>query len=121
MLAVPFYDSFLFKNVTSFDNCAPDLLSLSPTFFIEDNGLPFDQLVSDTVISYAQAQGSPTEKVKSIYYQSASDVDALQTYKCICSRKFGKSSLSKPNLDHFGSDQFSFESYLQHERVTTKV
>jgi DNA polymerase III alpha subunit len=121
MLAVPFYDSFLFKNITSFDNCVPDLSGLDPTFFIEDNGLPFDKLITDTVASYTKSQGYPTETVKSIYYENKNDVDALQTYKCVCSRKFGKSSLSKPNLDHFGSDQFCFESYLENERITSKV
>ena len=121
MLAVPFYDSFLFKNITSFDNCVPDLSGLDPTFFIEDNGLPFDKLIADTVASYTKSQGYPTETVKSIYYENKNDVDALQTYKCVCSRKFGKSSLSKPNLDHFGSDQFCFESYLENERITSKV
>jgi DNA polymerase III alpha subunit len=120
-LAIPFYDSFLFKNVTSFDNCAPDLSGFNPTLFIENNGLPFDGVITDTVMSYAKAQGYPTETVKSIFYENKNDVDALQTYKCICSKRFGKSSLSKPNLDHFGSDQFCFESYLQHERITSKV
>ena len=44
------------------------------------------------------------------------DVEALQTYKIICGRKFGRSSsLSKPNLDHFGSDEFCFESYIKNK------
>tara|TARA_A100001037_G_C15062903_1_gene595638 strand:+ start:288 stop:1025 length:738 start_codon:yes stop_codon:yes gene_type:complete len=121
MLAIPFYDSFLFKNVMSFDNCAPDLTSFNPTFFLESNGLPFDNVVAETVTSYAKSQNAETELVKSIFYEKREDADALQTYKCICSRKFGKSTLSKPNLDHFGSDEFCFESYLENERITTKV
>ena len=52
--------------------------------------------------------------VKSIYYKDKKDYAALQTYKILCNRSFGKAaSLSSPNLNHFGSDEFSFESYLE--------
>ena len=120
-LAIPFYDSFIYKNTMSFENCTPELGELSPVFFIENNNLPFDQMLKEKVNAYTEAFGFQTEEVKSIFYEKKSDVDALQTYKCITSRKFGKSSLSKPNLDHFGSDEFSFESFLDHERILTKV
>jgi len=113
LLAVPFYDSFIYKNTMSFENCTPDLLELNPIFFLEDNNLPFDRLLEDKVRAYAEAFGLKTEKVKSIFYEHKEDVDALQAYKCITSRRFGKSSLSKPNLDHFGSDEFCFESFLE--------
>ena len=113
MLVVPFYDSFLFKNIMSFDGCAPDLKSLNPTFFIESNSLPFDAILKDKVQKYANSFDLPTQNVKSIYYENKEDCEALLTYKCVCSRKFGKSSLSKPNIDHFGSDEFCMESFLE--------
>ncbi len=119
LLAIPFYDSFIYKNTMSFENCTPDLVELSPLFFIENNNLPFDRLLERKVRAYAEAFGLTTETVKSIFYENKDDVDALQTYKCITSRRFGKSSLSKPNLDHFGSNEFCFESFLENERITT--
>ena len=33
LLAVPFYDSFLHKNLTTFDACTPNLIPFKPTFF----------------------------------------------------------------------------------------
>ena len=39
-----------------------------------------------------------------------------ETYKIICGRKFGRTAtLSMPNLDHFGSDEFCFESYQKNK------
>jgi len=115
MLCIPFYDSFIYKNIMTFDSCTPDLSPFSPLFFLEENNLPFDNLVRQKVEAYASSRGHDTQLVKSIYYENQEDAEALQVYKCICSRRFGKSSLSKPNLDHFGSDEFSFESLLERD------
>tara|TARA_R110001592_G_scaffold32260_3_gene113130 strand:+ start:5267 stop:6028 length:762 start_codon:yes stop_codon:yes gene_type:complete len=112
-LAIPFYDSFIFKNSMKFSNCAPDFPFTKPVYFSEDNGLPFDILINHRVSKFAEKSGSKVEKVKSIYYKNKKDVSALQTYKCICGRSFGNKTLSKPNLDHFGSDQFCFESWKE--------
>ncbi len=110
LLAIPFYDSFLHQNLTTFDACTPNLLPFRPTFFTQTNHLPFDFLIRDAAEQYARNNNLETQEVKSILYENKDDVDALQTYKCICSRKFGKRSLSKPNLDHFGSNEFCMES-----------
>lgn len=110
LLAIPFYDSFIHKNLTTFDACTPNLKPLNPIFFTQTNHLPFDFLIRETVEQYAKKNQLETQEVKSILYEKKEDVGALQTYKCICSRKFGKSSLSKPNLDHFGSNEFCMEA-----------
>ena len=115
-LAIPFYDSFIYNNTMSFANCTPDISFTKPTFFIEDNGLPFDKLIQSKVESYAQKNNLKTEKAKSIYYKNRSDVSALQTYKCICGRSFGNKTLAKPNLDHFGSNEFCFESWKENQQ-----
>jgi DNA polymerase III alpha subunit len=112
-LAVPFYDSFLYNNYMKFSNCIIDLSFTTPTFFTESNGLPFDSAVEEKVLEYCADHKIETELVKSIYYKQKSDIEAFQTYKCICSRKFGRKTLSKPNLDHFGSNEFSFESWKE--------
>jgi len=116
-ICIPFYDSFLFHNSLSYkEPCILDHSFFSPTFFIERNGLPFDALLEESVKSYCSAD-EPIELVKSIYYQDRDDFEAYQTYKCICSRGFSNKAktLDMPNLDHCGSPEFSFESYLDHE------
>lgn len=114
-LAIPFYDSFIFNNTMKFSSCTPNFSFTKPTFFIESNGLPFDLLLRSRVIKYAEENKYKTESVKSIYYKSKKDVSALQTYKCITGRSFGNRTLSKPNLDHFGSNEFSFESWKENK------
>jgi hypothetical protein len=96
-----------------FNNCVPDFSFAKPTFFIEDNGLPFDPLIKSRVLAYVSKNKLTTESAKSIYYKNKKDVSALQTYKCICGRTFGNKTLSKPNLDHFGSDEFCFETWKE--------
>ena len=115
-LAIPFYDSFIFNNIMSFSNCAPVISFTKPVFFLEDNSLPFDQLIRDSVLEFANKKGFETQEAKTIYYKSRSDFSAFQTYKCICNRGGwgGRSiSLQKPNLDHCGSKEFSFESWKE--------
>ena len=109
-MAIPFYDSFIFNNTMTFDNCVPDFRFTNPTFFIERNNLPFDQLIERRVVEFAKSHGYETEETKSIYYKNREDMEAFQTYKCICGRQFQSKSLSKPNLDHFGSDEFCMEA-----------
>jgi DNA polymerase III alpha subunit len=112
-LSVPFYDSFIYNNTMRFANCTPNLDFTKPTFFLEDNGLPFEGLLRARVKQYAKDLEAETEDAKSIYYKNKHDVEALQAYKCICGRSFGNKTLSKPNLDHFGSNEFCFESWKE--------
>jgi len=115
-LCIPFYDSFIYKNLFSFSGFAPDFDFASPVFFLEKNGLPVDDCLRKGVLSFAKSAALPTEEVQSIYYKNKSDSSAFMTYKLICSRKnFGgrATSLEMPNLDHMGSDEFCWESYLE--------
>ena len=115
-LAVPFYDSFLFKNLTTFQSCFVHFTFTKPTFFIEDNGLPFDSMIKDSVVKYCLTNEFETQAVQSIYYKDKKDFSAYLTYKLICGRNSfaGKElSLEKPNFDHLGSDQFCWESYTE--------
>tara|TARA_Y100000401_G_scaffold40905_1_gene31107 strand:- start:179 stop:925 length:747 start_codon:yes stop_codon:yes gene_type:complete len=118
-LVIPFYDSFIFNNNFYLRKCVPDFYKMLPTFWVEQNGLPFDGLLRKKVEKFAQGMMRPVKKVKTILYKNKSDVEALQTYKILCNRNFGRAaSLSCPNLDHFGSNEFCIESYLENERVT---
>lgn len=115
-LAVPFYDSFIFKNTMGFNSFLVETSFTTPTFFIEDNGLPFDLLIKNAVNNYCASKNYPTQYSKSIYYKDKSDFSAYLAYKLICSRSSfaGRgSSLEKPNMDHLGSDEFCWESYLE--------
>ena len=115
-MAVPFYDSFIFKNTMGFNNCTPHLEDFSPSFFIERNGLPFDSLLEEYVVSFCKSFNYEITLSKSIYYKLRRDFEAFQTYKCICSRNFGRAStLSRPNLDHFASREFCFESFMENK------
>lgn len=116
-IAVPFYDSFLFHNSFSYQEpCLLDHSFFKPTFFIEENHLPFDLVLTHIVKEYC-GKTYPIEKVKTIYYENREDFEAYQTYKCICGRGFSTKAktLDMPNLDHCGSPEFCFESYLDHE------
>ena len=109
-LVVPFYDSFVFENLLKFSSCIPDFSFTTPTYFIEDNNLPFDKILESKVAEYCP---SPV-KTKSIYYKNRKDFEAFQTYKCLCARQFyKKATLENPNLDHCSSTEFSMESWLE--------
>jgi len=114
-MAIPFYDSFLHVNKFLFGNAIPNFYFTNPTFFIESNGLVFDHLLKAEVEKFTENQENyPTQKVKSIYYKNKKDAEALMTYKIICNRGFGRNrSLSRPELAHFNSDEFCFESWKE--------
>lgn len=115
-LAIPFYDSFLFSNLFLFNSFVVDLSYFNPCFFKESNGLPFDLMLEDAVSNYAKNNSFDTYATKSIFYKDRCDFEAFLTYKLICSKSSfasRKSSLEKPNLDHMGSQEFCYESYLE--------
>ncbi len=117
-IAIPFYDSFIFQNLFSYgEPCLLEDSYFSPVFFIEDNLLPLDVPLTAAIRKYCGANFE-TELVKSIYYENRDDFEAYQTYKCICGRGFSTKAktLDVPNLDHCGSPEFCFESYLDYER-----
>ena len=100
----------------TFSNCTPVFNFTAPTFFIEQNHLPFDGMITNAVNKFCKKNDLPTQPVKSIYYKNRADFEAYQTYKCICNRGgwSGKSiSLQKPNLDHCGSKEFCMESWKE--------
>ena len=104
-LCVPFYDSFLYYNNLTTSLCVPDTNSIPLTFFVEDNNLPFDHILESKVREFAKDRGEVV-KTKSIYYKNKADFKTYLTFRCISKR----TTLSKPNLDHMCSDEFSVES-----------
>jgi DNA polymerase III alpha subunit len=117
LMAIPFYDSFIYNNNFKGSLCVADFEFANPILFVEENDLPFDHILQTKVEKWAKINNSKVEKVKSIYYKDRKDFEAWQTYKCLCNRSFGKQqSLSNPNLEHCGSDSFCWEAFKENER-----
>ena len=114
-LVIPFYDSFLHHNSFKYNtNFQDDFSYFEPVFFIENNNLPIDLLLKNKVESFVKKFKFNTQKVKSIYYRNRKDLVAFQTYKMITNRSFSKkASISAPNLEGCGSDEFCMESWLE--------
>jgi len=108
MFCVPFYDSFIFRNSLEYSSCVPKLDFLKPTFFLEDNNMPFDRLISEKVKSFCEDK-YPIQKTKSIYYKERKDFKSYLTFKCINKR----TTLDRPNFDHMCSNDFCFESWKE--------
>jgi len=104
-LAIPFYDSYVFKNTLENNICVPELDFTTPTYFLEDNDLPFDNLIQQKVINISDK----TQRVQSVYYRNKKDFKAYLTFKCINKR----STLDKPELDHMTSDEFCMEGWKE--------
>lgn len=113
-MCVPFYDSFVYVNLLNFGNCVPDFSFCAPSFLIERNNVSFDALLETAVNEYVAPHSYKTVLAKSIYYKLKKDIKAFQTYKIICNRTIGKErTLDKPELPHFCSDEFCFESWKE--------
>jgi len=109
ILAIPFYDSFIFNNTLKNMICIPQFEFTKPIMFIEDNDLPFDDIIKNKVKKYAEENSLEVYKVKSIYYNKKKDFKSYLTFRCINNR----SILNKPELEHMSSNDFSFESYMR--------
>lgn len=104
-LVIPFYDSYVFNNTLHNNLCVPELDFTEPVYFLEDNDLPFDELVAKKISNLT----SNIQKAQSIFYRNKKDFKAYLTYKCINNR----SNLDKPELDHMTSNEFCVESWRE--------
>jgi len=109
LLAIPFYDSFIFNNTLKGSVCVPDIEFTKPILFIENNNLPFESIVKAKVLNFSKTNNLKTIETKSIYYKNKKDFKAYLTFRCINNR----STLNKPELQHMTSNRFSFESLLK--------
>jgi len=107
-VAVPFYDSYIYNNLFHFGLSHLGLKGLDPIFFIEDNNHPFDFQIRSVI----EGLDVGTKMVKTILHHNKDDFEAFQMYKASCSRSQGRApTFQNPNLDHFCSDDFCWESY----------
>ena len=109
-VAVPFYDSYIYNNLFHFGLCDLSLDGIDHQYLIEDNDHPFDFQIKKSIDSL----GVKTLETKSIYYKNRSDFHAFQMYKSVCSRRQGRPpTFNSPNLDHFCSEEFCWESFIE--------
>jgi len=107
-LCIPFYDSYVFKNNLTYSICVPDFSFCNPTYFIEDNNLPFDEILKSKVEEIVSDKLLAI-KTQSIYYENKEDFLAYLTFRCISER----TTLNKPNLEHCSSNEFCAESFKE--------
>lgn len=108
-LCVPFYDSFLYKNVLGTSICVPDFGFTKPVFFVEENNLPFDYILKSKIEEFCSKNNFSYLNTKSIYYKNKSDFKSYLTFRCISNR----TTLNKPEFSHMCSSEFSFESWKE--------
>lgn len=104
LLAIPFYDSYLYYNLLYGRQCVPEMDFTEPFYMKENNGLPFDALLIDQIES--SIKDHEVIPSKTIYYRTREDFKAYMTYRCILNR----TTFQKPELRHFGSQDFCMES-----------
>ena len=108
LLAVPFYDSFLYNNKYTDSQCVPDFSFTDPIFFTENNDTLLDKDMQERVNSFCEEKYKIV-RTKSIYYKSRQDFPAYLTFRCIN----GRTTVEKPNFDGMCSPEFCYESYLE--------
>jgi len=110
ILAVPFYDSYLYYNLLFGRECVPELDFTEPFYFSENNGLPFDDLLNKHLNSIVK--GAEIINSKTIYHRTYKDFKAYMTYRCILNR----TTFQKPELRHFGSQEFCMEAWEKYAK-----
>lgn len=109
-LVIPFYDSYVYYNLLYGRQCVPELDFTEPVYLVEDNGLPFDNLlaqhIQDTIKDHEIIPS------KTIYYRERKDFKSYMTYRCILNR----STFQKPELRHFGSQEFCMEAWKENAK-----
>lgn len=108
LLLVPFYDSFLHYNAFNFNGFIPDLSGLNPIFCIEDHETILDDTLQKLVKKYCKEYDYSIKETHKIYYYREEDFPAYLNFRAINRR----GSWFKPELPHFSSNKFSFESFL---------
>lgn len=108
-LAVPFYSSFLTRNAMTQNQCVPDFRQIKPTFFVEDNELPWDGPLERLVRSYAASNGCEVVEAQTVLYERREQALAYQARR-LMNRSQGKANtIERPQLNHWGSNAFCLE------------
>lgn len=106
VLAVPFYDSFLYNNKITQNQCVPDFRSLKPAMFVENNDLPVDAPLQRAVVKYAEENGLEVVNAQTVYYENQEDAIKYLVRRCMNRERGKQRTVEKPELPGFGSDGF---------------
>lgn len=109
VLTIPYYYSFLHRNLLYQSNCLPEIDELKPALQIEYNDLPFNFLIDEAINRFQETNKWEQVNTQSIYYYKKKDFLYYLAYRCLNNR----SNLEKPNLEHMASDNFCFEHFLE--------
>lgn len=109
-IGVSFYSGFIARNLLRLGgSAAPKWGKIKPILFIQQQGIPFDNLIKEATVKYAKANKLQMMDYHQCYYYKTGDIEAYQTFRCIQNR----STLQKPELSNFCSSEFSFEGYVR--------
>ena len=106
VLAIPFYDSFLYNNKITQKQCVPDFRSLKPAMFVENNDLPVDAPLQRAVVKYAEENGLEVVNAQTVYYENQEDAVKYLVRRCMNRERGKQRTIEKPELPGFGSDGF---------------
>lgn len=112
---LPFYSSFLAKYAMNyeFESVAPSFLKYRPVFMVEEHSLPFDSHLKAIVEDYCKNNHLQTRQYHTIYYYKNEDALTYCVSRCMNANIGRKPTLERPQLDMFGSNEFSWEHYQQ--------
>lgn len=109
-LALPYFSSFIAKNLLTFAQITPDLPVAAPWVLKEEgNGLPFAPLIDAAIGRYTNGDSSMVVPSKTILYARPEDFRAYCTFRAIGTR----GEFSAPGVDHLASLAFSFQSWQE--------
>lgn len=111
-VAVQFYDSFIHKNSFFGKKCLPDLSFCDPYIWVADHGLPFDNILREKVVDFANQNAYLLKETHHVYYKNPEDSEAMIVLKILTNRQGGKAqTLDRPELNGYGSDSFNWKDY----------
>lgn len=106
-----FYDGFLHVNLLQNGAAIPDFSGIDTYFSITKHNLPFDFLIENAILGYCKGNKVEEKRILNIhnvYYYKNRDVKPFLVFRAINNR----STFHKPQLEHFSSNLFSFEAWL---------
>ncbi len=110
ILGLPYFSSFLAKNILTFNQITPDLPVKNPWVFKEINSnLPFAPLIDSAIDRYAVEDLSKIIPSKTICYKSRSDIESYVFFRAL--DRGG--NFDEPKVNHLYSKEFCLESYKE--------
>lgn len=109
ILALPYFSSFLSRNLLTFASIIPDL-PCAPWIFKEiDSQLPFAMLIDEAIDKYATENNYQIQPVKTIYYKNSSDFESFLVFRA----RNNHGTFSSPRAENMCSDRFSWSAYKE--------